>query len=167
MDLNKITQVTHAGVIVLYESSSQCVILTKRSSHLRKHPGEICFPGGSWEEDDENFYGTALRELHEELGIPSERVTLIRELSVERTLLGSIIHPWFAYIDYLEPCKINDCEVASIIRVPLSLVQNSIHFQEINMERHGIKFKSCQFLGHEEFIWGATARIMKQLSDKL
>lgn len=163
MDLNKVTKFAHSGVIALYESSSECMILTKRSDHLRKHPGEVCFPGGAWEEGDANFYATALRELHEELGISPERVCLIKELSIERTLLGSIIHPWLAHIDSLEPFKINEYEVASIIRVPFSLVQDSKKYQEISMERQGIKFKSCQFLGHKEFIWGATARIMKQL----
>ena len=166
MDSNKATLFTHAGVIVLYESSSQCLVLTKRSSHLRKHPGEICFSGGGWEEGDESFYTTALRELHEELGIPPERITLIKELFIEKTLLGSIIHPWLARIECLEPFKINDCEVDSVIRIPLSLVQNSKNYQEIIVERQGLQFKSCQFLGHEEFIWGATARIMKQLCDK-
>ena len=103
MDLNKIKQWSYAGVVILYEQSTDSLILTKRSIHLRKHPGEICFPGGVWEEGDDNYYYTALRELHEELGIDSSRVTLIKELAEERTLLGSVIHPWLTRIESIEP----------------------------------------------------------------
>lgn len=164
MDLDKVNQWTHAGVIVLYERSTECLILNKRSEHLRTHPGEVCFPGGIWEEGDKDLYATALRELDEELGISSERITLIRELAVERTLLGSIIHPWFASIDFLEPFQINNNEVASVLHIPMTLVMNLKNYKDIWVERRGIKFKSCQFIGHEEYIWGATARIMRRLT---
>lgn len=164
MDLNNIKQWTHAGVIVLYETVSDSLILTKRSEHLRRHPGEVCFPGGVWEEGDENFYATALRELNEELGIDSKRITLIKELSREQTLLGSIIHPWLASIDSINPFHINDSEVSTLISVPLSLVKDPKNYEEILIERKGFKFKSWRFTGHSEFIWGATARIMKQLT---
>ncbi|RUR12808.1 CoA pyrophosphatase [Legionella sp. km772] len=165
MDLNKIKKWTHAGVIVLHEHSTDCLILTKRSEHLRRHPGEVCFPGGVWEEGDENFYATALRELREELGIDSSRVSLIKELTREQTLLGSVIHPWLAAIDSIVPFHINDSEVASLISLPLAVVKNPKNYQEILVERSGFKFKSWQFIGHSEFIWGATARIMRQLID--
>ncbi len=164
MDLNNIDQRVHAGVIVLQERSSEHLILTKRSEHLRNHPGEICFPGGVWEEGDETFYATALRELKEELGIDSSRVTLIKELDREQTVLGSVIYPWLVSIESINPFHINESEVSSIISVPMFLVQDPKNYQEITMERKGFKFKSCQFTGHPEFIWGATARIMKQLS---
>ena len=99
MDLNKIKHFVHSGVIVLYERSSDSIILTKRSEHLKHHPGEVCFPGGVWENGDANLYATALRELNEELGIEPSRVSLIKELTIERTLLGAIIHAWFASIE--------------------------------------------------------------------
>lgn len=164
MDLNNIKQWTYAGVIVLHERSSDSLIQTKRSEQLRRHPGEICFPGVVWEEGDENFYVTALRELEEELGIESFRVTLIKELSQEQTLLGSIIRPWLVSIESINPFRLNDSEVSKIIYVPMSLVKNHQNYQKISMQSKGFKFQSLQFTGHSEFIWGATARIMKQLS---
>jgi 8-oxo-dGTP pyrophosphatase MutT (NUDIX family) len=163
MDLNKEIPSVQAAVIVLHERSTQCLILTKRSPHLRRHPGELCFPGGVWEEQDDSFYATALRELYEELGIESKRLHLIKALTVEHTRLGSIIHPWLARIDLLEPVCINPQEVDSIIRVPISLVKNPNNYEEIIINRDEVQFKSCKFTGHSEFIWGATARIMKQL----
>lgn len=164
MDLNNTKEWTHSGVIALHERSSDRLVLTKRTEHLRRHPGEVCFPGGVWDEGDEHFYATALRELNEELGIDSSRVTLIKELDNERTLLGSVIHPWLADIDSIQPFNLNDAEVATLILIPLTLVKDSKNYKEIMIERGGFKFKSVQFTAHSEFIWGATARIMWQLA---
>ena len=69
--INK-TQV-HSAVLVLHELATDSLVLTKRSNKLRHHPGEICFPGGIWENQDENLYATALRELNEELGIEAKQ----------------------------------------------------------------------------------------------
>lgn len=159
MDLKKVKPFTHAGVIALYERLSDSIILTKRTETLRMHPGEVCFPGGVYK----SFYDTALRELHEELGIAAHRISLIKKLSIERTLLGTIIHPWLATIDVLDPLNINTNEVEHIISISLSLVQNSQNYKDIMVKRKGITFKTCQFIADKEFVWGATARIMKQL----
>ncbi|MDR3443013.1 MAG: CoA pyrophosphatase [Legionella sp.] len=166
MDLNEFENrpLIQAAVIVLYERASDSLILTKRSEHLRAHPGEISFSGGSWEEGDENLYATALRELNEEVGISVDRVTLIRELKTEQTLLGSIIHPWFASIESINPYHLNPDEVTRIIAVPMSLVQSARNYQDIFVERRGFRFKTCEFIFKDDWIWGATARIMRQLS---
>lgn len=163
MHLNKGNKFTVAGVIALYERVSNSLILTKRSQELRSHPGEVCFPGGIWEEGDKDLSVTALRELNEELGIESNRVRLLKELSQERTLLGSTIYPWLGEIDRLEPLRINSYEVAEVISIPIPLVQDPRNYNDISMQRGGVQFTTCQFIAHEEFIWGATVRIMKQL----
>jgi len=166
MDLNdsKESFFAHSAVIALYERATDSLILTKRSEELRAHPGEVCFPGGAWEEEDKNLFETALRELYEELGITGDRVTLIRELDVETTLLGSIIHPWFASIESIIPYHINDKEVKRIISIPMPLVLDAQNYKVITVERNGFRFKSYELIYAGDSIWGATARIMKQLS---
>jgi 8-oxo-dGTP pyrophosphatase MutT (NUDIX family) len=154
----------NSAVMVLIEHSSKSLILTERSDDLLHHPGEICFPGGKWDKADVTLYQTALRELYEEIGVAADRVQLIQELSVERTLMGSIIHPWLACIKELEPVVINMKEVKSIIRVPLVDVEKKEHYQDILIEKNGLKIRSCQFTASKELIWGATARIMRQLT---
>lgn len=161
MALNKAT--AYSSVIVLYERSTDSLILTQRSEHLRSHPGEICFPGGLWETGDLSFYDTALRELQEELGISSDRVTLIRELKTQKTLLGIVIHPWLASIESLNPYCLNTQEVTRIITVPMTLVQAKKNYKEIIIERENYRFKSWEFSLNGDVIWGATARIMRQL----
>lgn len=165
MDLNEFKEklLTPAAVLVLHERSSDSLILTKRSEHLRAHPGEVCFPGGAWEEEDANLYVTALRELGEELGITADRITLIKELKIQKTLLGSIIHPWFASIESINPYQLNSDEVTRIITIPMHLVQSPENYKDIFVECNGYRFKSCEFIFKEDWVWGATARIMKQL----
>ena len=77
-----------AAVVVLYEHATDSLILTRRSNQLRDQPGEICFPGGHWDEGDQTLYDTALRELQEELGIRAERVQLQKMMKTQKTLSG-------------------------------------------------------------------------------
>ena len=165
MDLNdfKGKKLLHSAVVVLYEQLSDSLILTQRSDQLRTHPGEICFPGGIWEEGDENYYVTALRELHEELGISQERVTLIKELNTQRTLLGNIIHPWFASIESVQPYQLNVHEVVCLISIPMALVQDAKNYKDFRIERGGRRYVTCEFTANKDWVWGATALIMKQL----
>lgn len=153
----------NAAVMVLYERASDSLILTKRRENLRAHPGEVCFPGGAWEEGDQDLYATGLRELYEELGIACERVTLIKALEPQPTLLGKIIQPWFAHIECVKPYQINPDEVARLIMIPMPLVQSAKNYKDIIVERGHFRFKSCEFVFHEDWVWGATAKIMKQL----
>ncbi|HAZ7572624.1 CoA pyrophosphatase [Legionella sp. PATHC032] len=166
MEPNNIQQTikAHSSVIVLYDLSKDSLILTKRSLMLKKHPGEVCFPGGFQETKDQNLYSTALRELNEELGITSDRITLIRKLKIEKTLLGLVIHPWYASIDSIFPYTMNPQEVSELILVPMPLVKNQANYKEVRIEKEGRYFSTCQFIADKELIWGATARIMRQLA---
>lgn len=154
---------SNSAVIVLYEHESDSLILTQRSDKLRTHPGEICFAGGGWEEGDASYYATALRELNEELGISTDRVGLIKELKTEKTLLGRVIHPWLAGIQSVHPYHLNVQEVVRLISIPMSLVQDSKNYRTFMIERNGRHYKTCEFTANKDWVWGATARIMKQL----
>lgn len=155
-----------SSVLVLRELCSDSLILTKRNENLRSHPGEICFPGGLQEPGDEDLYATALRELHEELGIASERLTLIKELPQEKTLLGVIINPWLANIESITPYKLNAYEVVKLVSVPLPLVMDPNNYREFTVTHLGKPFQTWQFTPSEEVIWGATARIMRHLASE-
>lgn len=165
MGLNdfKANRPKQAAVMVLYEQATNSLILTKRSEQLRAHPGEVCFPGGGWEEGDRDLYATALRELHEELGITAERVHFIKALAIQQTLLGSVIHPWLASIESVNPYQLNANEVSRLILVPMPLVQAAENYKDIIVERGKFRFKSCEFVFQDDWVWGATAKIMKQL----
>lgn len=154
-----------AAVIVLYEMASDSLILTARTPTLRHHPGEICFPGGRSEQRDKSLRDTALRELKEELGIDKERLSVQRELETVKTLTGYFIYPWLAFIPHIEPYQLNSTEVAAIIRIPMARVREPANYQAIVVEKNGLVFESHQFLDETHYIWGATVRIMMQLSE--
>lgn len=153
-----------SAVIVLHEKATDSLILTERAAHLRDHPGEICFPGGRWEPGDEDFWATALRELQEELGVPQDRLQLIKKLETEQTINGSIIHPWLATILTMEPFTINADEVAQVLRLPMQTVNLISNYKDIIVNRSGTQVTTCQFTATHHFVWGATARIMRQLA---
>ncbi|MGQ3887776.1 NUDIX hydrolase [Legionella sp. CNM-1927-20] len=154
----------NAAVLVLHERVTHSIILTERSSQLKNHPGEICFPGGLWEEQDETLFATALRELEEELGITADRVTLQKSLAPEQTLTGYLISPWLASIETIEPYFLSE-EVVAVLRVPVAKVCDVAHYQKIEVEKRGLRFMSYQFTAETRFVWGATARIMMQLCE--
>lgn len=165
MDLNELNpkMTADSAVLVMHELTTDSLILTKRTSDLRIHPGEVCFPGGRREAQDLNLYETALRETYEELAIAADRITLINELQIETTLLGSVIHPWLVSIDTINPYVLNPQEVAEVLAIPMALVRDVQNYREILVERQGFQFTSWEFVAHQEHIWGATVRIMKQL----
>ena len=152
-----------SAVIVMHEKATDSLILTRRTAHLRDHPGEVCFPGGGWEPGDIDLRATALRELKEELGIETDRVQLIKKMEPEKTLSGSIIHPWLATILALEPYVLNTYEVAEVLMLPMQAVYTISNYKDIVIIRSGKRVTTCEFTTSCYFVWGATARIMKQL----
>jgi len=79
-------------------------------------------------------------------------------------VLGTIIHPWLVSIDSVRPYYQNSQEVTALIFIPMSLVINPQNYREVIVERDGLRFESCEFIPNDELVWGATARIMKQLA---
>lgn len=152
-----------SAVVVLIEEATDSLILTERSPHLRKHPGEICFPGGHWQPGDASLWDTALRELEEELGINRARIRLVKPLAIEHTHAGTLIQPWLATIQQLEPYKANSAEVAAVHTLPMQDIKIVNNYQEVTVRRFEKTIKTCQFTASRYFVWGATARIMKQL----
>lgn len=153
-----------SAVIVLHEQNTDSIILTKRTKHLRDHPGEVCFPGGRWEPGDTDLWATALRELNEELGIAMHRIELVEKLETEQTLNNVIIHPWLTKIPTIEPYVPNHHEVAEVIMLPMRDVRALSNYKDISINRAGRLVMTCQFTASHYFVWGATARIMRQLS---
>ncbi|TPX47116.1 hypothetical protein SeMB42_g02179 [Synchytrium endobioticum] len=109
------------GIFVCPDDNQIHVLLTKRTSRLRSHAGEIACPGGRWEHGDESLVNTALRETHEEIGLEPAEVKVLKELhpSVSRNIL--LVAPVVALIppDIIHRCKLNPLEVDLVFSVPL------------------------------------------------
>ena len=150
---------------MLHETTTDSLILTQRSFALPHHPGEVCFPGGRWQPTDEDYFATALRELQEELGVSPERILSPSPLESELTLTGFVIHPWFAKITTLEPFKMDEGEVAAVLRVAVPDVINRRNYHRVEVSRNGFTIQTIQYQGDDFTVWGATARIMLHLSE--
>lgn len=158
-----------AAVIVPVILRDEPVLLfTRRTEHLPSHAGQICFPGGSYNPSDESLIRTALRELHEEIGIAPESVTIAGFLDTYETLnSGFQILPVVGFLDDGFRLDINHDEVAEVFEAPLSFLVDPRNHALKYAERGGVmrEFFSIQYGRHE--IWGATAAMIVNLSERL
>ena len=129
----------------------------------------MSFPGGVVEEHDDSFMETALREAYEEVGLLKKDVTVLGQIDDKLTLVSNfVIHPFVGMFTYPYDFKINSEEVHSLVNVPLRLFVSPYSIEEIaDIEFGGKNHRGPVFRYEGEVIWGATARIMKNLIEIL
>jgi 8-oxo-dGTP pyrophosphatase MutT (NUDIX family) len=151
-------------VIIHYNGEIPHLLLTKRSSRITAHANEVSFPGGSFDKADISLADTAIRETKEEIGLHFQKSDLIGHLAVVRTLTSNfIIYPFVTLQDKtLAPTILND-EVQDIIDAPLLATLKTMDKDYY----HSYLEDTYKFTYRSEVIWGATARILKQLYDCL
>lgn len=148
-------------VIIHYHNDSPHVFLTKRSSALKSHRSEISFPGGRYIESDVTLLSTALRETEEEVGIAFTPDQVAGSLRAVRTMTSNhFIVPFVTIQDMLPRHRIAASEVEAVIDVPLIETLRSI---EPDTEHYRLARDAYKFTYDSNVIWGATARILKQL----
>lgn len=143
------------------------VVLTKRSSALKHHPGQIAFPGGKLEASDGSPEAAAMREAEEEIGLPFAQITPFGRLTRHETVTGFTVTPVLATINGTFTPKPDAGEVAEVFSVPLSHLLNTANFRiEGRRWRGQIRHYYAVPYG-PYYIWGATARILRVLADRL
>lgn len=152
-------------VIIHYHDNEPHVFLTKRSSNLKAHRGEISFPGGRYVENDGTLLATALRETEEEIGISFTPDQVAGSLRTVRTMTSNhFIVPFVTVQEMLPQYRIAASEVESVIDPPLIETLGSI---QPDTEHYRLARDAYKFTYGGNVIWGATARILKQLNDLL
>ncbi|HXP36441.1 MAG TPA: CoA pyrophosphatase [Solirubrobacteraceae bacterium] len=153
-------------LIVVPESDSPHVVLTKRRDDLRRHAGEVSFPGGRRDPDDADLSETALREAEEEIGLARGSVELLGELSPISTFATNyLIHPFVGQIAARQRWAVSPREVDIVLELPLRELQESRTRTPI--ERRGITFETDAYIPDGNVIWGATFRILENLLERL
>jgi 8-oxo-dGTP pyrophosphatase MutT (NUDIX family) len=141
-------------------------VFTKRREDLRRHAGEVSFPGGRHEEGEPNLVATALREAQEEIGLPSEGVEIVGALPPTPTIAtGYAIYPFVGVIEPGLQWTLSPREVAEVIELSLRQVREG--YKRQRLIRRGIPILTDTYLVGEHVIWGATARILSDLFDRI
>jgi 8-oxo-dGTP pyrophosphatase MutT (NUDIX family) len=159
---------TDAAVLVpLYlDSGDLHGVFTKRRDDLRRHAGEISFPGGRQDFPDEDLRVTALREAEEEIGLQRADVELVGALPPVGTFVtGYRIHPFVGVIKAGHAWTPQPNEVEEVLEISVrSLIDG---YQLKRLLRRGVPIKTPTYTVGASFIWGATARIVQQLLERL
>jgi 8-oxo-dGTP pyrophosphatase MutT (NUDIX family) len=143
------------------------LILTKRSSALKHHPGQIAFPGGKKDDQDTDLIATALRESREEIGLPSTHIEILGTFAPHETVTSFTVTPVVALVKQ-EFQEIPEAgEVAEIFRVPLAHVLNPANYFVESRRWRGNRRAYYVVPYGPYYIWGATARILRGWTDRL
>jgi len=156
-------------LVPLFQKGSRYhVLFTKRTDRVKHHKGEISFPGGVVDEDDEDVEATALRETFEEIGLPGKNVEILGTLDDSVTVSSDyLITPIVAEIAYPDRFSINEEEIEELIEIPLEDFLEEDRWIKETYANGGKKILSYRFAHEGRIIWGATARIMRQFLDAL
>lgn len=158
-----------AGVLVPFieRPFGAQVILTKRSSALKHHPGQIAFPGGKQDEGDRDVIAAALREAEEEIALDRSNVEVLGTLPAHETVTGFIVTPVLARVHAPFTPRPEPGEVAEVFEVPLAHVTDSARFIIQSRRWRGQRRHYFTVPYGPYYIWGATARILRALADRM
>jgi 8-oxo-dGTP pyrophosphatase MutT (NUDIX family) len=159
---------TDAAVLVpiFLQRGELHLVFTKRRDDMRRHPGEISFPGGRREEHERDLWATALREAEEEIGLPASAVSIIGALQPTPTIAtGYAVYPFVGLIESTRDWVPSAGEVAEVLELPApALVEG---YGRRRLLRRGLPIRTDTYMVGDDLIWGATARIVADLLDRL
>ncbi len=156
-----------AGVLapLFVRDGALWVLLTKRTESVERHRGQIAFPGGRQEEDDASLYQTALRETEEEIGVTPADIRYLGALTPLTTITDYYVEPYVGAIPHPYPFRIQETEIAGLIEVPVRALLDpaALETKPFPGREEPVLF----YHYGETVIWGATARMLKELLDAL
>ena len=158
---------TAAVLVAILDLPDPELVLTRRADHLPQHPGQVSFPGGAVEDGDSSAVQTALREAHEEIGLPAEATTPIGFLDRMDTISDYRVLPVVALVKPPVNWIPDEREVAEVFTVPLSIVLDESLYETHYFEHGGTEYTlwSLQYQGYN--IWGATAAMIMNLIQRV
>jgi 8-oxo-dGTP pyrophosphatase MutT (NUDIX family) len=142
------------------------LVFTQRGADLRRHAGEISFPGGRRDRDEDDLLVTALREAEEEIGLPQSAVEIVGALQPTPTIAtGYAVYPFVGLIDPGRSWTPSAGEVAAVLELPVTALVDG--YGRRRLLRRGLPIRTDTYVVDEHLIWGATARILADFLDRL
>jgi 8-oxo-dGTP pyrophosphatase MutT (NUDIX family) len=152
--------------LFLTADGAPAVVLTRRREDLRRHPGEISFPGGRQDPEDTNLCATALREAQEEIGLEPSGVELIGALQPTPTIAtGYAVYPFVGLIEPDQTWRPQEAEVALVLELTLAELRTG--YARRRLTRRGVPFRTDTYVVRDHLVWGATARMLADLFERL
>lgn len=159
---------TAAAVLVpVTDRAEPGVILTQRTDTLRRHAGQVAFPGGRVDPEDADVVAAALREAEEEIALPPAAVRVIGAGDRYRTGTGYDVTPIIGIIPPDLVLVPSEAEVAAVFEVPLAFLLDPANHREASVEWQGRMRSFYEIHWGDRRIWGATAGMIVNLSRRL
>jgi len=162
-------KLTEAAVLIplVVGSDGLRLVLTKRSSRLRHHPGQIALPGGKRDTGDADLAATALREAQEEVGLDPAEAAILGQLAPHETVTGFAVTPFVAQLAGPFVARPEAGEVDEVFEVPFRHLADPARYR-IERRRWRGRWRHYYILPWGPYyIWGATARILRGLAERL
>ena len=158
-----------AGVLIALVERPEglCVLLTKRASGLKHHPGQIAFPGGKVDDTDADAVAAALREAHEEVGLDPRLVTVLGTMAPHETVTGFRVTPVLAHVSAPFTPKPEAGEVEEAFFVPFDHLMTADAYSVQRRRWLGQWRAFYTVPWGPYYIWGATARMLRALAARL
>ncbi len=160
-------KLTPAAVLIGVRADRQTVVLTKRSARLKHHPGQIALPGGKQDPGDATPIDAALREAQEEIGLPSNVVDVLGTLPPHQTVTGYQVTPVLSVITDGFQSVPEAGEVSEVFEVPLAHLLDPAQYRVEGRHWQGRRRRYYTVPFGPYYIWGATARIMHALAERV
>lgn len=143
------------------------ILFTLRSQKLRNHRGQISFPGGKKDEGDVSLEYTALRETHEEIGVPAQQIKVLGALPSFATHTGFYVYPFVGRLPWPVPLVPEMAEIDEVFQVPVSHLRNPdiyhLEWRKVNGQDYAVHFYQYKHYT----IWGITAHILHDFLSRL
>lgn len=156
-----------AVLIGIREGVQPRLVFTVRDGRLPSHAGQVSFPGGGCEPDDDDAVATALRESEEEIGLDRALVTPLGFLDCFETISGYCVTPVVARIAAQAQLYPAPAEVAEVFEVPLVFLLDPANLRRYTMEFRGHERPMVEFVHTGHRIWGATAEMLCNLLERM
>jgi 8-oxo-dGTP pyrophosphatase MutT (NUDIX family) len=159
---------TPAAVLIplLARAGGGTVLLTQRNETLAVHGGQVAFPGGAVEAEDDDVIATALREAEEEVGLPRDAVQVIGALEERRTISNYRVTPVVALVNRPFVATLQEEEVADVFEVPIDYLLDPANHELRTETPNGTSRPPFYAIPYEgRMIWGFTARVIVRLAE--